>query len=72
MHTTKRELLEESSEILYRANKINALFYTIKNSIQYSIEFDENLAYILTSIEMCEKMLNDLIYLADAHERRIL
>lgn len=72
MNTKAQKLLAQSSEILYRANEIHALFSTIKNSITYSIQNRENTDYILTSCELLEKMQQELINIADIHEQEFI
>lgn len=72
MDKRNKELLEKSGEILYRANVIRALFKTIKNSIQYSEENDENLAYILIPCDILQKHIKELVNKADIFEREFI
>ncbi len=72
MNTGEKTLFNQSSEILYRANEIHALFCTIKNSISYSVQNRENTDYILTSCELLEKMQQELINIADIHGQEFI
>ena len=65
----KKELLKQASELLYRANEVQAL---LKNSIRQSIENREDLSYILTGCNIMEQMQNELIALTDIHERECM
>jgi len=69
MKEHKEELLKQASELLYRANEVQALLKTVKNSIKQSVESREDLSYILTGCNVIEKMQNELITLTDIHER---
>lgn len=72
MNQYQKELFRESSELLYRANEIKALSQIITNSIRHSVEINEDLSYILTGCEILENKQNELIYLADVHERKCI
>ncbi len=72
MEEHKEELLKQASELLYRANEVQALLKTVKNSIKQSVESREDLSYILTGCNVIEKMQNELIALADFHERECM
>ena len=69
MEEHKKELLEQASELLYKANEVQALLKTVKNSIRQSVENREDLSYILTGCNIMEQMQNELIILTDIHER---
>lgn len=69
MEEHKKELLKQASELLYRANEVQALLKTVKNSIRQSVENREDLSYILTGCNIMEQMQNELITLTDIHER---
>jgi len=69
MKEHKEELLKQASELLYRANEVQALLKTVKNSIKQSVESREDLSYILTGCNIMEQMQNELIALTDIHER---
>lgn len=72
MKEHKEELLKQASELLYRANEIQALLKTVKNSIKQSVESREDLSYILTGCNIMEQMQNELIALTDIHERECM
>lgn len=72
MEEHKEELLKQASELLYRANEVQALLKTVKNSIKQSVESREDLSYILTGCNVIEKMQNELIALTDFHERECM
>ena len=64
----KKELLKQASELLYRANEVQAL---LKNSIRQSIENREDLSYILTECNIVEQMQNELIALTDIMKENV-
>lgn len=72
MEEHKKELFKQASELLYRANEVQALLKTVKNSIKQSVESREDLSYILTGCNVMEQMQNELIALADFHERECM